>query len=192
MPALAPTVTQSVAADLTPCPAGTKVADLAPGAGETDPGPFTYTVSTGSAVFSISGVDLNAAVDLSGANDVGVTVTGSDATASPETTATITVGTFVDPPPEETDDPYAGNPQIPAPLPPGTSEMPWEFFMKQATLMLRPNARDGVDFAVDKTEKGTVPANAAWNDAVLGPRPDAEIEALARELAAGSPFTPIP
>src|SRR6188472_37417 len=92
MPTLAPTVTQTVAADLWPCPAGTTVATLAPGAGETDPGPFVYAVATGAAMFTVVDTALPAAVDLSGPNDVGVTVAGSDLTPSPETVATITVG----------------------------------------------------------------------------------------------------
>jgi hypothetical protein len=190
MPALAPTITQTAAADQ-PCPTGTKVADLATDAAEVDPGPFTYAVSTGASSFSITAAELFAAVDLTGANAVGVTVTGSDATASPETTATITVGEVVAPP-VDTDDPYAGNPQIPPPLPSGTTVLPWELFMRQATLQLRPHARDGVDFVIAKPSREEPMANLHWDDVVLGPRPDAEIQALAEELAAGYPLSPVP
>jgi len=186
MPALAPTITQTAPTDQ-PCPSGTKVADLAPDAAEVDPGPFTYAVVTGGTNFSITAAELFAAADLSGANDVGVTVTGSDATASPETTATITVGTVTNPPVHITDE-YPDNPNIPAQLPPGTTVLPWTNFMVMATKMLRPYARDGVDFVVARPSKDEENVNVYWDDVLLGPRPDAEIQALAEELAAANPY----
>jgi hypothetical protein len=187
MPALAPTITQTVATDLTPCPSGTKVADLATDPAEVDPGPFTY--ATADAAFSITAAELFAATDLVGANPVSVTVTGSDATASPATAATITVGEeVVEPPPAEwtSDDGYEDNPAFP-PVPADPQEQGWQYFMTMATLSMFPHARDGVDFVNARADKYSDITNVHWNDVLLGPRPDAEIETLARALAAEAP-----
>lgn len=185
MPALAPIITQTAPTDQ-PVTAGAVVATLATDPGETDPGPFTYGVVTGAANFAVSGTDLMAAVDLTGANDVGVTVTGSDATASPETLATLTFGEVVPPSDWESDDGYEDNPCFP-PVPADPAEQGYQYFLVQATNMVVPHARPDVDFVYARADKYSDITNLWWNDAVLGPRPDAEIEALARELAANAP-----
>lgn len=187
MPALAPIITQTAPADQ-PATAGAIVATLATDAAEVDPGPFTYAVVTGASQFTVAGTDLTAAVDLTGANPVGVTVTGSDAVASPEGTATITVGEEVVAPPAEwtSDDGYEDNPAFP-PVPADPAEQGWQYFMTMATLSLFPHARDGVDFVNARADKYSDITNVHWDDVLLGPRPDAEIETLARALAAEAP-----
>lgn len=190
MPALAPTITQ-IGPTNAPVTAGSLVADLSTDPGESDPGPFTYNLTddaSGAVVIAASGTQLEAATDLDGTYDVAATVTGSDATPSPETTATLT---FQDTAPA-IEDPYENNPQFPPPLPDGTTEAPWEYFIVTATNMLVPNARNGVDFVVARPSKDEPQQNIHWDDAVLGPRPDAEIEQLARDLASQYPLSGTP
>lgn len=186
MPALAPVITQT-APTSDPVTAGTTVATLATDPGETDPGPFTYAVVTGATNFTVSGTDLTAAVDLSGANPVGVTVTGSDATASPEAQATITLGEVAAPPSNwSADDGYEDNPAFP-PRPADPETQGYQYLLTAATLSLFPYARDGVDFVNARADKYSDITNVYWNDALLGPRPTQEIEDLARAFAAEAP-----
>ena len=60
-------------------------------------------------------------------------------------------------------------------------------FIVAATHAVVKDARNGIDFVVARPDKYSAPANVYWNDALLGPRPDAEIEAEARRLAAEWP-----
>jgi hypothetical protein len=193
MAPLAPIITQTVATDFAPCPPGTQVAALTPDPAETDPGPFTYAIATDlDGVFAISGTSLTAAVDLTGGHSVGVTVSSAGGT-SPEGSATILVGGSVAPPEPPPDD-YPDNPNVPPMLPPDApTDAIWDQFIVMATLMLIPRARNGVDFAVGKVgDKYEQNQSVFWDDALLGPRPDAEIEALARQLATDTPrpYTP--
>lgn len=80
-------------------------------------------------------------------------------------------------------DGYAENPQFP---PAPDEDTAWTNYIVAATNVLRPAARDGVDFVVGRTSRGEPLSNLVWDDAKLGPRPDAEIEELAKKMAAPS------
>lgn len=189
MPALAPIITQTAPADQ-PATAGAVVATLATDPAEVDPGPFTYAVVTGASQFTVAGTDLTAAADLTGANPVGVTVTGSDAVASPEGTATITVGEAAPLPPDggewESEDGYEDNPSFP-PVPSDPTTQGYQYFLTAATLSLFPHARDGVDFVNARADKYSDITNVHWDAELLGERPVQEIEDLAKALAAEAP-----
>ena len=180
---VAPTITQI--ATTSPVAPGTPVADLAAAEAE--------TYATTSAEFAVTGTQLTAIAEVpAGAYSVAVTATNVEGT-SPEGTASLTFADeVVDPPPsgweEMGEDP---NPNFP-PVPPThvEGEVPddtWKQFLVQATHMIRPHARDGVDYVVARASKYAPLENIAWDDAVLGPRPDAEIEALAQALYAEWP-----
>lgn len=187
MPALAPIITQTAPADQ-PATTGAVVATLATDPAEVDPGPFTYAVVTGAAQFTVAGTDLTATGDLTGANPVSVTVTGSDAVASPEGTATITLGEAASGGSGEwgADDGYEDNPTFP-PIPGDPATQGYQYFLDQATLTVCPFARNGVDFVNGRNDKYEDITNLYWNDALLGPRPVQEIEDLAKALAAEAP-----
>jgi hypothetical protein len=184
MPPLAPVITQTVTD--APVPINTIVATLAPGAGETDPGPFTYALTTDDGgAFTSTGTDVSTTADTpEGSHTIGAMVTTSGGT-SPEGTVILV---FVAPAPVAPEDEYAGNPQIPPPMPPGAQPVDyWRRYIADATMRLVPWARQGVDFAVGRAAKDEQMENVFWDDVVLGPRPDAEIEALARDIAAAEP-----
>lgn len=170
-----------------PCPAGTKVADIAPDPAETDPGPFTYAVVTGAESFTVVDTALNATVDLTGATPVGVTSTSAGGT-SPEGSATITVGEAATGEGGEwsADDGYEDNPSFP-PLPTDPEAQGYQYFLDQATQTVVPHARRDMDFVNARADKYSDITNVYWNDALLGPRPAQEIEDLARALAADAP-----
>jgi hypothetical protein len=191
MPPLAPVVTQTVATDLTPCPAGTVLADIAQPPEEVDPGPFTY--SCGPAPpgnLSVAGTTLVASDDLEGSNwaDVVATSAGGD---SPATRATITVAEAVDMgTPFPTDDPYLDNPQLPPPTP---ADERWRAFLRRAIIDLVPRARFGVDFMVAREAgKNSGQVVLDWDDTLLGPYPQAEVEAHAQALADAQPWSEPP
>jgi hypothetical protein len=177
-PTITPTLTQS------PVGVGSTVADLL--AAEAESYALVSDVPVGS--FTVVGATLTAAVELvAGSYTANVTATNIEGT-SPEGTATFELADEIAPEPpsgewgELGDDP---NPSFP-PIPPTHTEdeVPadaWKAFLVQATHMIRPHARDG-DFVVARTTKYAPLENIAWDDAVLGPRPTAEIEALAQQL----------
>ena len=174
MAPLAPVITPL--AQTAPVSTGTVVANLAQPPEETDPGPFDYQVVTGADQVAVAGTTLTASVELSADVAVGVTATSDPGGTSPEGTGTITVAAAE----EEREDDYANNPQIPPPMAEGDE---WTCFIVPATTAIRPHARNGVDYVVSRPDRATPLASTGWNDAVLGPRPDAEIEAEARRLA---------
>lgn len=176
MAPLAPIVTQIVPTDQ-PATAGTPVADLTQPVEETDPGPFTY--ATTSSDVSVSGTQLVAAMDLSTAISVDVTAE-SAAGVSSATTASLTFAPVDSTADDEAE--YAGNPQFPP-----ADDEPWTYFITRATQMLFPRAIEGTDFVVGRALVTDPIGSIYWNEDILGTRPDAEIEALAKELAAPAP-----
>lgn len=179
---VAPTVTQTVTTS--PVTVGTAVADLAAAEAET----YELVSDTPPGSLAVSGATLTAAIELvAGSYTANVTATNVEGT-SPEGTGSLSFADEVIEPPPGTawaDIPDAG-PAFPT-IPPSAPEnlLPddaWKTFLVQATMLVRPHARNGVDFIVARTEKNAPPENIQWNDAVLGPRPDAEIEAQARAL----------
>lgn len=182
MAPLAPVITQT-APNNAPVSSGTTVATLAPGAGETDPGPFTYAESNDpGGAFTISGTNVVAAKNLSGSYVLGVTVTTAAGTSPPGAANLV----FQDPNPwDDVADPYG--PQIPPPLAPGV-RIPWTYFMNRAIRMVVPQARDGVDYVVARSAKNQSNAVSGWNTALLGAYPTAQVQLVATQLAAQSPY----
>lgn len=185
----APQIVQAVTTAVT---AGTVVAHIAPATDETAEGPFTFSITDdgGGAVEAKTddvSPEIVAAQDIAGDISVAATINNPEG-ASPPTTQAMT---FAEPPPDnpyDDNDEYAGNPQLPPSLPADATELPWDNFIVMATKMLVPRARDGVDFVVARPAKTQPHQNIHWDAALLGARPDAEIEALARELAAAQPY----
>jgi hypothetical protein len=185
---VAPTITQTVTDS--PVAIGAPVAELAAAEAET----YALVSDTPPGSFAVSGSALTAAVELvAGSYTANVTATNVEGT-SPEGTGSLTLADALPPEPpggawsDLGDDP---NPSFP-PIPPthAEDEVPadaWKTFLVQATHMLRPHARDGVDYVVARATKYDPPENVEWNDVVLGPRPTAEIEALAQQLYANWP-----
>lgn len=186
MAPLAPVITQTVTTS--PVAGNTVVATLAQPGGETDPGPFTYALTTNvGGAFAVTGTNISTtATTFAGSRAIGAKATSAGG-VSPEGTATLAF-TDGDSPYDDLGQGYADNPQFPPAMAADETEVPWTLFIRQATTMVVPGARDGVDFAVARFSKLTPDVNVYWNDAVLGPRPDAEIEATARALAGASPY----
>lgn len=185
MAPLAPILTQTFASTPPGPTAGTVVGNLSQPAWESDPGPFTYTLVGGSAVFALAGADITVKNDTDGAYFLSAKAT-TPAGVSGENGDTWI---FADDQNmwDDTPDGYSDNPQIPPSLPADFETVPWTLFIERATLMLMPWARVGVDFVVNRPSKSEDLRNVRWNVAVLGLRPNAEIEALARKLASYSP-----
>lgn len=76
------------------------------------------------------------------------------------------------------DDPYAGNPQFPPSI-----DEPWTYYIDQATQTMFPRIRAETDYVIGRLSTSDPISNLYWNEEVLGVRPDAEIEALARQMA---------
>ena len=167
---VAPTITQTVTE--APVPADTVVADLSAPEAE------SYALTDdGGGLFAINGASIASVSEITaGDYTVAATATNVEGTG-PATTQSLTFTAAVE---EEREDDYAGNPQIPPPMAEGDE---WTCFIVAATSAIRPHARNGVDYAVARPDRATPLANVAWNDTVLGPRPDAEIEEEARRLA---------
>lgn len=178
----APTITQTVT---TPVMAGTEVATLFEASAE------TYAIDGTSSEVEVVGDKLQALIDLNGSIPVSVTATNVEGTGPPAAqTLTFTVDAN---PWDDVNDSYAGNPQLPPPLTTeGRDAALWEMFLVAATNAIVPGARNGVDYCVARADKYAAPANVAWNDTLLGPRPDAAIEAEARRLAAEWPVGTAP
>ena len=176
---VAPTITQTTTE--APVPAGNAVADL--NAAEAE----SYALTNdGGGLFTISGASITAVSEIAaGDYDVAATATNAEGTG-PEATATLSfANTNIY---DDTDDPYAGNPNLPPPFPEGTTPADaWDCFLVAATHAVVPHARNGVDFVVARASKTEPNANVYWDDTVLGPRPDAEIEVEARRLASEWP-----
>jgi hypothetical protein len=181
----APTITQTVPTTGDPIAAGTPVADLFSAEAE------TYAIDGTSEQFEVVDATLQALTELDGAFSVSVTASNAEGTSSP-TTQTLTFAENENPW-DDTDDHYPGNPQLPPPLPSDNKQAAWQMFLVPATHAIVRGARNGVDFVVARPAKNAAPVNTYWNDAYLGPRPTAEIEAEARRLAAEWPdgVTPI-
>jgi hypothetical protein len=183
-----PTITQKVPTTGDPVPADTLVADVF------SVGASTYAVTFGDDKFDIGGDQDNEIVTLSeldGAFHIEVTATNGDGTSEPGSGTLI----FADNenPWDDTPNPYPGNPLIPPPFPNGAApDIAWRMYQARAIAMLVPRARDGVDYAVVRTDMDS-PANIVdWNATLLGACPTTEIEALARDLAAADPLPYIP
>jgi len=185
MAPLPPILTQTWPTTGAPAPAGTDVGHCMQPEWETDPGPFTYTLVGGTAVFELSGSFVKVKNDTDGAYFISATVTTPAGTSAENGETWI----FADDENlwDDSADPYTDNPQIPPPLPADYVTVPWTLFIERATLMLMPWARVGVDFMVSRASKTEDMKVVAWNVAVLGLRPNAEIEALAKQLASYSP-----
>lgn len=184
MAPLPPVITQTVTDDLTP--ADTVVATLAQPPEETDPGPFTYALTTDAGgMFTSTGTDISSTAEVSGDYDIGATVTTGGGVSS-EGTATLTFGAAAGDGDWESDDGYADNPAFP-PKPVDPAANGYQYFLTMATTTLFPHARDGVDFVNARADKYSDITNIHWDDTLLGPRPTQEIEDLAKTMAAASP-----
>lgn len=192
MAPLAPIIVSLLPTTGDPVPAATMVAQILDNLGETDPGPFTYakTQDPGGAFAAITAGDnhLYSAIVLDGAFFVAVTSTSAGGT-SPEGSATLV---FADDTNEwnDTQDPYEGNAQLPPPIPPNDK---WKFFLRQAVRVIVPRSRFGVDYMIAReTGKQSGQVVLAWDTALLGPYPSAEVEAYAQELSNAWPWSEPP
>lgn len=190
MPPLAPAINPLLPTTGDPVPIGTAVAQIVLAPSEVDPGPFTYAKTQDPGVaYTLVADTLEAAIILDGAYFVAVTVTGASGT-SPEGSATLV---FSDDQNHwnDTPDPYEGNAQLPPPIPEADK---WKFFIKAAIRDLVPRSRFGVDYMVAR-EAGKASGQVVldWNDVLLGPYPQIEVETHAQDLAARWPWSePLP
>jgi hypothetical protein len=162
---------------------------MATAPGEVDPGPFTYTLVTddGGNFTSTDDVISTTIGGLTGDHAIGGVITGTTG-VSDEGMASLTFGESSGTSPFLPEDDHTGNPLFPPALPPDApSDARWGGFISRATNRIVPRARDGVDFVAVRTERTQEIENIYWNEELLGTRPDAEIEALAREMAASQP-----
>lgn len=179
MAPMPPVITQTAApnAGVT---SGTQVATLAQPGDETDPGPFTYAVDD-TVNFAVNAAALDAAADLDGVYPVNVTATAASGTSAPAfaniaVTTAIRLG-------------YIDNPQFPPitpTLPPAPPSTAWTAYLRMATNMVVPLARDGVDFVVARPTKFAPFETVYWDDVLLGARP-ATIDTVAQDLYAMHP-----
>lgn len=183
---LTPIITQTVPTTGPAIEAGTTVAAITqPPGDEAEDVLYTKQSDPGNA-YTLAGSDLKAAITLDGAFFVGVMAENGDGNSS-EGSATLI---FADDEnvANDTDDSHAGNPQVPPPLPSDATAWPKSAFLRKATNMIIPYARDGVDFLVARPAKDQEHASVYWDDTTLGVRPDAEIDAMAQHLADEQPF----
>lgn len=173
-------------------PVDTAVADITQPEGDTATDITYEMVANPTGLAQVSGTTITLSGELpetGGAGFTSVKAVNADG-ESAEGGTTLVFGDNENPY-DDSDDPYHDNPNLPPPLPPGTTEVPFDFFLRQATLLLFPYARVGWDFMVARAQKTAPFTNVYWNEDTLGPRPDAEIEALAKQLAADTPFAPV-
>lgn len=193
MAPLPPNITQQWPQFLEPCPAGEVAGRCSQPTWDPDPGPFTYEiVADPGGVYEISGADILAKVEIDGAYFVGVTSTSAGGTSA-ENGATLIFADNQNPDDDTTPylkdkDDYVGNPLIPPPVAEDApTDVYWDWYLPRAAVKIVPHARIGVDFGIDKPDRYAQGKLAFWNEALLGPCPEAEIEEEARRMARDNP-----